>query len=401
MIGTNQGRTVLTMVAAALLSVAARTTDATAQERAVTRLDLPVGRSFPLQTSAAITRVSIGLPEVADVVVISEREVVINARTAGETDAIVWQANGTRLHYRVSVHSPSDRMQIALSVKIAEVRRDVLRDIGVSGVYRDRSGTGETRTRAGSGLFRTDAVFGDSGVINLPGDGNFLTILSTLQLENILVLLEAEEQAGRARTLAEPTVLAANKETATFLSGGELPIPVVQGGSGDPNQSRVSIQYREFGIRLTFTAEIISDSLVQLAVAPEVSSLDYGNAVTISGFRVPAFRTRRVQSTVDVRRDESLIITGLYNNSEDKVRTGIPLLMHIPLLGQLFSRTTTDRDRSELLIVVTPRVVDPLNHGNGVRVGDTLPILPDTTLPAREAIKPRLQDGAVPVPPGD
>lgn len=384
------------MVAAALLSVAARTTDVAAQERAVTRLDLPVGRSYPLQTSAAITRVSIGLPEVADVVVISEREVVINARAAGETDAIVWQANGTRLHYRVSVHSPSDRMQIALSVRIAEVRRDVLRDIGVSGVYRDRSGTGETRTRAGSGLFRTDNVFGDSGIITLPSEGSFLTILSTLQLENVLVLLEAEEQAGRARTLAEPTVLAANKETATFLSGGELPIPVVQGGTGE---ARVSIQYREFGVRLTFTGEVISDSLVQLAVSPEVSSLDYGNAVTISGFRVPALRTRRVQSTVDVRRDESLIITGLYNSAEEKVRTGIPLLMHIPLLGQLFSRTTTDKDRSELLIVVTPRVIDPLNHGRGVRVGDTLPILPDTTLPAREAIKSRLPEGAVPASP--
>lgn len=366
---------------------------AIAQERAVTRLDLPIGRSYPIQTSAAITRVSIATPEVADVVVISEREVVINARTAGETDAILWQANGTRLHYRISVRSAADRMQIALSVKIAEVRRDVLRDIGVSGTYRDVTGDGRTRTRVGSGIFRSDNIFGDSGVINLPNQGSFLTVLSNLQLKNVLVLLEAEEQAGRARTLAEPTVLAANKENATFLSGGELPIPVVQGGSGDANQSRVSIQYREFGVRLNFMAEIISEDLIKLAVKPEVSSLDYGNAVTISGFRVPALRTRRVESTVDVKRDESLIISGLYNNAEEKVRTGIPLLMHIPLLGYLFSRSTTDRERSELIIVVTPRIVDPMNHQRGVRPGETLPILPDTTLPARDALRPRLPEG--------
>lgn len=366
---------------------------AVAQERAVTRLDLPIGRSYPIQTSAAITRVSIATPEVADVVVISEREVVINARTAGETDAILWQANGTRLHYRISVRPAADRMQIALSVKIAEVRRDVLRDIGVSGTYRDVTGDGRTRTRVGSGVFRSDNVFGDSGVINLPSEGSFLTVLSNLQLRNVLVLLEAEEQAGRAKTLAEPTVLAANKESATFLAGGELPIPVVQGGSGGGNESRVSIQYREFGVRLNFVAEIISADLIKLAVKPEVSSLDYGNAVTISGFRVPALRTRRVESTVDVKREESLIISGLYNNAEEKVKSGIPLLMHIPLLGALFSRSTTDRERSELIIVVTPRIVDPMNHQRGVRPGETLPILPDTTLPARDALRTRLPEG--------
>src|SRR5688572_250180 len=123
-----------------------------AQAAPVTRIDLPIGRSFPISTTVAISRVSIAAPGVADVVVIGEREVVINALAAGETDAIIWQANGTRQHYRVSVHSPADRMQIALHIKFAEVRRDALREIGVSGAVFDKN------VNASTGLDRKSVV---------------------------------------------------------------------------------------------------------------------------------------------------------------------------------------------------------------------------------------------------
>ena len=118
--------------------------------------------------------------------------------------------------------------------------------------------------------------------------------------------------------------------------------------------------YREFGVRLFFVGEIISDSLIKLQVIPEVSSLDFANAITLQGFRVPAFRTRRVNSTLDVRRNQSLIISGMFTGEEESVRTGLPYLMNIPILGQLFSSTRWQRNESELLIVVTPEVVDPL-----------------------------------------
>jgi pilus assembly protein CpaC len=108
------------------------------------------------------------------------------------------------------------------------------------------------------------------------------------------------------------------------------------GGTGVP---QVGIQFKEFGIRLNFTGEIISDSLIKLAVQPEVSSIDFSNAIEISGFRIPAFQTRRVQSTVDVRPNESLIISGLFNDQRQEVKTGIPLLQDIPILGRLFSST--------------------------------------------------------------
>src|SRR5687768_2649685 len=230
---------------------------AAAQAGPITRVDLPIGRSYPLTTPVAITRVSIANPNVADVVVVGTRELVINAQAAGETDALIWLSNGTRQHFRVSVHSPADRMQIALYIKIAEVRKDVLRNVGVSGVFRN------SRARVGTGTFRTDQPFNSDGSVTLPSDAGFVTVLTDLGTKNLLALVDLEETRGNAKTLAEPNLLAGNKDTATFLAGGELPIPVLQPGDGG---NRVSIQYKEFGVRLRFIAEILNDNLIRLQV---------------------------------------------------------------------------------------------------------------------------------------
>lgn len=352
-----------------------------AQEIAVIPLQLTIGRSFPISTPTALTHVSVANPDVADLVVISEREVVINAKTAGETDAIVWQSNGTRQQYRIQVRSSAERKQIVVSIKFAEVRRDVLREIGLSGLYRD------SHVRAGTGVFENDNSLQNGNLI-IPDQGQFLSVLSDFGTERLLGFLQLEETKGRSRTLAEPTVMASNREEANFLAGGEIPIPVAQGGSAsDPTGVRVTIQYKEFGVRLRFLGEIIGDSLLKLSVRPEVSSLDFANAVTLSGFRIPAFTTRRVETTVDVRPNESLIISGLFNDQRERVKTGIPLLQDIPILGQLFSSTRWQRNETELLVVVTPVVVDPLRP----RPQDLIKLVPDTTLPAFESIKPRLQ----------
>jgi pilus assembly protein CpaC len=347
----------------------------------VTPLDLPVGRSFPITTDTAVTRVSIVNAEIADVIVISETEVVINSLASGETDAILWLANGQRTHYRISVHSPADRKQISIGVKFAEVRRDALRELGASGLWRDQ------RTRVGTGIFNSDqAIDPETAIITLPTNTRFATILSDFGTDRLLGFLEMQEQRGNARLLAEPNLMAGNKDSATFLAGGELPIPIVQGAGGQAAGNQVTIQFREFGIRLKFVGEIISDSLIKLSVTPEVSSLDFANAIVIQGFRVPAFRTRRVTSTLDVRRDQSLIISGLFAGEDDNVRTGVPLLMHIPILGQLFSSSRFQRNESELLVVVTPSVIDPLNP----RPGDILRVPADTTRPARDALRRRI-----------
>ena len=196
-------------------------------ESEIVRVDLAVGRSYPIETTTPITRVSVANPDVAAVAVIGERDVVINARAGGETDVIMWVSGQARRHYRVSVHTASGRMQVALSVKFAEVRRDLLNQLGVSGLFRDSEG----RVRVGTGIFRTDDVFDAGGNITLPGESSrFLTILGDFGTDDLLALIDAEATRGDARILAEPNVMAADREQASFLAGGELPIPVVQGG---------------------------------------------------------------------------------------------------------------------------------------------------------------------------
>ncbi len=361
-------------------------------DTAIARVELPIGRSYPIETAVPITRVSVADPDVADVVVMGGKDMVVNGRASGETDVIVWEGNGSRQHYRMMVHSAADQQQIILAVKFAEVRRDLLRDYGASGLYRASSG----KVRAGSGLFNTDqpfvqqpsGVINPSGTITLPGTSDFATVLTNFGTRDFLAFLQAQEQTGRARILAEPRVMAANRDTASFLAGGELPIPVAQASAtGVPI---VTITYREFGIRLRFAGEIVSDSILKLTLRPEVSTLDYANAIVLSGFKIPAFQTRRMESTVDVRRDESLVISGLFDDESDLVRTGLPILMHIPILGSLFSSTNWQRHLTELVIIVTPIIVDPSRP----RTQDRVRLLPDTTLPAQDALRPRLPEPA-------
>jgi len=356
----------------------------------ISMIELSVGRSLPVTTPVALTKASVASPDIADLVVVSGREFVINAKAIGETDAVLWLANGTRQHLRVSVRSPSDRQQVAVYIRFAEVNRTLLRTIGVSARYRDAQG----HERIGTGTFNTDNPFNSDGSITLPGTTGFLTVLTDFNTKRLLALLDANEQKGLSRTLAEPDVLAANRDTATFLAGGEVPIPIVQGSQTAGGTNTVTIMFKEFGVKLKFVPEILSDSLIKLSLAPEVSSIDNNNAITLSGFRIPAFQTRRVTTTVDVRRDESLIISGLFNNSRNLVKTGIPFLQDIPILGQLFSSTQWQNDETELLVVVTPVVIDPMH----TRPVDTLPIIPDTALPARGAIQDRLPPVAKPEP---
>ena len=354
---------------------------ASAQETAVTRIDLPIGRAYPYRAAEVITRVTVANPSIVDAVVVSEREIVVNAVAAGEGDIILWLQSGARVHFRVQVHTPADRMQIALAVKFAEVRRDFLRELGVSAVYRDRN------VRAGTGILNSDnPIDKTTGDITIPAASRFLTVLTDFGTDDLLAFLDAQEQNGRAHVLAEPTIMTANREAATFLAGGELPIPVVQAAAGAGAQSAVSITYREFGIRLKFTPEIVSDSLIKLQVTPEVSDLDFTNAVLLQGFRIPAFRTRRIESTVDVRRNTSLVLSGMFSNSDERVKTGVPLLKDIPILGQLFSSTRYAHNETELIVVVTPVVVDPLRP----RAEDIMRFQTDTTKPAIDALKRRL-----------
>jgi pilus assembly protein CpaC len=349
----------------------------------ITRIDLPAGRSYPITTVDPISRVSVATPDIADAVVVDERNVVINAKAMGETDIILWITNEPRRHYRVSVKSASDRKAVLLSVRIAEVRRDDLNSLGVNLLYRDPGG----HARVGTGIFNTDnSIDPATGKVILdPSITKFATLLTDFGTSSLLSFIDAEAVLGHAKILAEPNLLAGNHDTASFLAGGEIPVPIAQPGAAGAAPS-ITIQYREFGIRLTFIPEIVSDSLVKLNVHPEVSSLDFTNAVEISGFRIPALRTRRIGTTVDVRRDQSLVLSGLMDDERTFTRTGVPLLSQIPILGALFGNSSWEVDKTELLIVVTPVIVNPLNPP----ASSVLRLLPDPNLPAREAIEKRL-----------
>jgi len=320
---------------------------------AIETLVLRRGQSTPLSTVEAIANVTVANPDVASVVVLGASSVVVSASAFGKTDVILWSETGVAVrHLRLSVEEVSRREQVMLGVKFAEVRSSSLRQIAGSLRYRPEDGA----VQGGFGALRA-APSTDADAALETNPARFLGILSTFNSRELLGLLEAEVQRGNARFLAEPTLTAAVGEEASFLAGGEIPIPLVQGGAGG-QQAFVTIQFREFGVRLRFRGARVGDSLIRLFVNPEVSSLDYGNSVTLQGFQIPALRTRRVESTVDVQSDRSLIISGLFNEEREQVRTGVPWLSDLPLLGTLFSSRRWLANESELVVVVTPVLFD-------------------------------------------
>ena len=335
----------------------------------VEQLTMTIGRSLPIDLPGAVTQVTIANPEVADVVIISERSVVINAKGIGFTDVILSGAAIGRRHLRVGVFASTDRRQIALTVLFAEMRRDALLQLGVGGTYENPNGTalGNVNTR--------------------PSVARFLSGVSTFGTADLSAFIEAEQQNGNARSLAEPTLMAGSKDTASFLAGGEIPVPVVQGGTQNGNAA-VTVQYRPYGVQLRFVGEVITDSLIRLRVVPEVSSLDFANAAVIGGFRIPSLRTRRVETTLDVRPGQSLVISGLFNEERESVRIGIPGLMNLPILGALFSSNRWQHSESELLVVVTPELFD----ASAPRPIHRLQFKADTLLPAADVIKKRRPD---------
>lgn len=348
---------------------------------AVETISIGVGRSFPIDLPAAVTQVTVVNPEIADVVVLSERSVVINAKQRGETDVLLTGATLGRRHLRISVFSAVERRQIALGVKFAEVRRDMLTELGVN--VSGTNKTGDGNQKVGTGVLSPDAAGAPPVTPTLTS--RFISGLASWSTRDLQAYITAQEQRGNARSLAEPTLLAGNRDSASFLAGGEIPIPIAQPGPG--GVVTITIVWRPFGIKLNFIGEVLSDSLIKLHVEPEVSTLDYSNALLLSGFRIPALRVRRLGTTVDVRPGQSLILSGLFNEERETVRNGVPGLMNIPILGALFSSTRWQKSESELLIIVTPELFDP----NLPRSRDVIQLAPDPKVPpASEAMQKRL-----------
>src|SRR5207249_1122424 len=205
-------------------------------------------------------------------------------------------------------------------------------------------------------------TFGPPSLQSITGGGAAFGLSDLLNLFvfrpdiNLAVTIKALETKNLLQILAEPNVLALNGTEASFLAGGEFPFPVVQGSAG---LQSVTISFKEFGIRLGFTPTVLDDGQIRLKVSPEVSALDFANAVTISGFTVPALSTRRATTQVQLRDGQSFAIAGLIDNRTTEVASKIPVLGDIPILGNFFKSRSINKSKTELLVMVTPRLVRP------------------------------------------
>ena len=206
-----------------------------------------------------------------------------------------------------------------------------------------------------------------SSVIGAPL-GGFTSQVTLTELLNIFVFrpdlnlgvaIKALEQKSLLQILAEPNLMAISGKEASFLAGGEFPFPVVQGGAS--GLTAVTIQFKEFGVRLSFVANVTGDGTIHLKVSPEVSALDFANGLTISGFLVPALSTRKVETEVELRDGQSFAIAGLIDKRLTETVQKVPGLGDIPILGNLFKSRSISKTNSELLVMVTPRFVKPLD----------------------------------------
>jgi pilus assembly protein CpaC len=211
---------------------------------------------------------------------------------------------------------------------------------------------------AGGGGGGGGGFAGSGGTASLQNEENIVAFFPGL---NVGAVLEDMETKGISQSLAQPNIVAMNGKEASFLAGGEFPYPVVSGTSG--GTAAVSIEFKQYGIRLNFIPTITPRNTIKLQVAPEVSALDYGNSVTISGFAVPGLTSRKVNTEVELQDGQSFMIGGLLDNTISDTFQKIPFLADIPILGKLFQSETKQKNNTELIVIVTPELVGPIPAG--------------------------------------
>lgn len=383
------------------------------------RVLLTAGRSTVLVTDFDITRLAVTNPAVADAVVVKPREVLVDGKGSGTVSLIVWGAN-ERKHYDIVVDPgvtplqqnfmqlfPTEDINVAvtqdavilsgavssnevmlrsaelaraampkhqvinmlqlpggtpakqvmLQVRFAEVNRNALQQAGLA-LFASRS---DVAARSATQQFAAPE-FDRQGDIELLQFSDFLNLFVFDREHGVGGILKALQTRGFLQSLAEPNLIAYNGEEASFLAGGEIPIPLITG------LGQVNVQYKEFGIRLTFRPQIAGD-VIRLKLKPEVSTLDFTNGIVLQGFRIPALNTRRAETDVELRDGQSFAIAGLLNNLTQTDRQAVPILSRIPIIGTLFKSRSLRADQTELMVLVTPRLVQALDP-------DEVPALP-------------------------
>ena len=391
----------------------------------IRKINLTAGRSTVVPTDFDITRVAVTNPAIADVVVVQPREMLIDGKAPGTVSLFVWgpgrreqfdlvvepavtvleqrlralfpaedihvnvsdeaiilsgqvsnnqvmlrageiaQASSSKLKVVNMLQLPggATSQQVMLQVRFAEVNRRTLAERGIS-FFTSGIGFKNTWARSTTGQFAapdfeelTSTKVGDDleTVSGKLAFSDFLNLFLLNAKYDIGAVIKALDQSGAFQSLAEPNLIAYNGQEASFLAGGEFPVPVVQGATGT-----VTIQWKEFGVRLSFLPMIAGD-IIRLKVRPEVSSLDFASGLTLSGFRVPALTARRAETDVELRDGQSFAIAGLLDNMSQDDQAAIPFLSQIPIIGNLFKSKATRAARTELMVLITPRLVRPLD----------------------------------------
>jgi pilus assembly protein CpaC len=385
------------------------------QAPAMKRVSLTAGRSTVVSTDYDISRIAVTNPAVADAVVVQPREILIDGKSPGTVSLIVWgvtqrdqydlvveqgvpnlqrQLNllfpGEDIHVSASdeaiilsgqvssnpvvlrageiaqasaskakvinllqLPGGSESQQVILQVRFAEVNRRALTELGASLLLSRPEASGRTSTEQFSApSFQNGAAPGAAADMVF---SDFLNLFFFQRTQGIGAVIKALKSRGFFQSLAEPNLIAYNGEEASFLAGGEIPVPVVQGATGT-----VTVQFKEFGIRLNFRPTIAGD-VIRLKVRPEVSTLDFGNGITLSGFRIPALSTRRAETDVELRDGQSFVIAGLLDNLTQENGAAVPVLSRLPIIGNLFKSKSENTERTELMVLITPRLVQALD----------------------------------------
>ena len=383
-------------------------------------IHLLVGRSMFVNTRERLRKVYVSNPDVLDSITSSPHQIVVTAKSAGMSSLILWDESGESQAYQISADLDVAGLSTALRDALpgANIRVDAREDqVGLAGTVLSQTDADEAaklaslfsknvasslqivpqhlpqvrlkvrvveidRTRAeqlGFNFFTTGKntvnsttqqfpaiTVGGAGPTTGSNSSSLLSLTSLLSLfyyNNDLGLgaaIEALQNNQIIQILAEPTLSAVSGQKASFLSGGEFPFPVVQGGTG--GFTSVTIQFRPYGVKLDFTPNVLPDGTIQLKVSPEVSALDYTNEVEISGYTIPAIDTRRADTEVELKSGQSFSISGLLDNRTSDQLEKIPGIGDIPILGKFFQSKTSTHSVVELAVIVTPTLVDPLSE---------------------------------------
>jgi pilus assembly protein CpaC len=315
------------------------------------------GKSTVLNYPEKIETVSLANQDIADVVSVTPTDLVVIGKEVGVTSLVVWGESKKYTLYDVKVERNISGQQVVLEVKVGEVNKTALSAYGLDFLMIDRDPSHIGKGDKIIGSYGGQVTSPDPQSRDLFAQDGITSVLKWLgDKQEVSTIVKALQQKGDLKLLANPQLIGLSGENASFLVGGEIPVPIAQTVSAGGAPS-VTIEWKEYGVKLNFVPTIIDTDLINLRISPEVSSLDWTNAVTFGGWTIPAIRSRKADAVVELNSEQSVVLGGLLSSEETKTIKRIPILGYIPLLNFFFSRRETSKSETELLIIVSPRII--------------------------------------------